>query len=112
MGTRGAKLTQEAESTAERLVDAFGDLGEVSRRKMFGGVGIFEDGTMFGIVDSAGGAFLRADDRSVSMFTSAGSERHGRMPYYSIPEAVLGDRDTLLEWAREAIAASRRSKKK
>lgn len=112
MGKKGAKLTTDAESAAARVVADLGDLGEVSSRKMFGGLGIFESGTMFGIVDSSGGVFLRAGDSNAMLFEEAGSHRHGKMPYYSVPDSVLGDPSALRGWGSAAIDASRSAKKK
>ena len=110
MGKKGARLTGDAEAAATELIDRIASTGDVSSKKMFGGVGIFEGGTMFGIVDSKGGVFLRSDDDNAEMFETAGSERHGKMPYYSVPDSVLADRGTLTEWAASAIAASRRAR--
>ena len=38
---------------------------------MFGGYGIFADGTMFALIDSGGRQFLRVDDASKSSFWGA-----------------------------------------
>ncbi|NND02577.1 MAG: TfoX/Sxy family protein [Acidimicrobiia bacterium] len=97
---------------AERLVDDFAHLGNVTTKKMFGGFGVFEDGVMFAIVDSAGAAFLRADESSSQVFEDAGSERHSRMPYWLIPGAVLDDPKQLAEWAETARDVAKAAKKK
>jgi DNA transformation protein len=76
---------------AERLLDELTPLGDVTTKKMFGGYGVFEDAVMFALVDSSGGAFLRADETTAARFEEAGSEAHGRMPYWRIPHAVLDD---------------------
>lgn len=111
MGKKGAKLTTDAVQVASDLVDTLAAAGELSTRKMFGGVGIFEQGTMFAIVNSAGQVYFRAGDENLERFTAAGSHRHGKMPYYSVPDAVLRDGRVLLGWAESAIAVSRASKK-
>ncbi len=72
---------------------------------MFGGYGIFRDGKMFGIVDSSGAWYLKADEATSRRYESAGSEKHGRMPYWSVPEEVAADEPKLQEWARDAIQA-------
>ena len=110
MGKKGDKDTGAAAASAERLLPALAEAGDVTSTKMFGGVGVFESGTMFGIIDSKGAVFLRAGD-DTSHFDAAGSARHGRMPYFSVPDSVLDDSDELLTWARDAISASRAAKK-
>jgi DNA transformation protein len=111
MGKKGAKLTADAEVVAEALVEALASVGEVSSRKMFGGLGIFESGTMFGIVNSAGQIYLRTGDENIDLFTNAGSHKHGKMPYHSVPDAVLKDESALILYAESSIAVSRRAKK-
>ena len=112
MGQKGAKLTSDSETAAERLVQGLADIGDVSSRKMFGGFGVFETGTMFAIVDPRGGVFLRAGETNTQLFEEAGSHRHSKMPYYSIPDSVLADSTTLRRWAESAVSVSRQAKKK
>ena len=81
------------------------------KMKMFGGVGIFQNGTMCGIVDSSGRLFLRAGAGNRAMFEAAGSERHGKMPYFSVPDAVRDDAGLLRDWAKASATAAREAKK-
>ena len=46
-----------------------------------------------------------------SSFEAAGAQPHGKMPYYEIPSAVLGDGDALLDWAGRALEAARNAKR-
>ena len=112
MGQKGAKLTGVATETAERLVEDLAELGDVSARKMFGGYGVFESGVMFVLIDSTGVAHLRVDDSTVARFEAVRAEKHGKMPYWSVPESVLGDHDQLLVWAGEALEVARAAKAK
>lgn len=111
MGVKGAKETEGAATTAEDLVASLAPLGDVRSRKMFGGYGVFAEDTMFAIVDSAGKAFLRADDASCGPFEAAGSERHSRMPYWQIPDPVLAEKDELVAWATRSLHVARAAKK-
>ena len=111
MGEKGAKLTGASAAAAEQLVDALEPLGEITTKKMFGGHGIFGDGVMFVIVDSAGQPFFRVDDTTREKYESAGSESHGRMPYHSIPESVIADSGDLIAWGREALDVARSHRK-
>jgi DNA transformation protein len=111
MGEKGVRLTGDATETAAQLVDALGSLGDVTSKKMFGGYGIFGDGVMFALIDSAGIAHLRTDQSTTLQFEDAGSVKHARMPYWSIPEAVYGHEDNLIIWATEALKVAKTAKK-
>ena len=107
MGEKGDKNTPDASSAAESLVNLLSEIGDITSKRMFGGHGIFHEDKMFGIIDSSGTAFLKANDFLEERFEKAGSEKHGRMPYYSIPSAVLEDRDELVRWANDSIRATK-----
>ena len=62
MGKKGDKMSADAPKEAEAVVEILNGIGDVSSRKMFGGFGLFEGGKMFGIIDSGGKLFLKADD--------------------------------------------------
>lgn len=102
MGEKGARLTGTAVEVAETLVEELTPLGDISSKKMFGGVGVFAADKMFLIVDSHGTVFLKADDTGSAEFEKAGGEKHGRMPYWTVPTDVLSNPDTLLTWAGRA----------
>lgn len=85
-------------------------------KKMFGGIGFFKDGIMFGMI---GGGVLRfrVDDETIRRYEDEGMEpfkpnpaKKG-MPYWQVPVTVLEDRDAIKEWALEAIETSVRNKK-
>ncbi len=106
MGEKGSQRTGAAKESAERFVAALAPLGDVTSKGMFGGYGIFRDGSMFGLVDSVGEWFLKAnDDAQATAFQEAGSRKHGRMPYWSVPATVTSDEATLHAWARDAADA-------
>lgn len=107
MGQKGDKMKAESVFSAEELVAKLDGLGDITSKKMFGGHGIFHEGKMFGIIDSKGNAFLKADDGLKSDRVAQGAEQHSRMPYFSIPAAVYKDHDTLTSWAKESIQASK-----
>ena len=102
-------------SIAKRVVEMFigriKSLGDITYKKMFGGYGIFESGTMFALVPKDGGIYLKSGQANLARFEKASADKHGRMPYYQIPEAVYIDDTQLLEWAREAIEVSKVEKK-
>ncbi len=106
MGQKGDKHTNEAQLSADLLVEKLVTIGGVTSKKMFGGHGIFQDGKMFGIIDSKGKSFLKADATNELDFINASSEKHGKMSYYSIPEGVMNSEE-LLKFAEKSIAISK-----
>lgn len=111
MGEKGARLTGTAVEVGDTLVEELAPLGDVRAKKMFGGVGVFADDVMFVIIDSSGKVFLRIDEDTSGRYEAAGGEKHGRMPYYSVPEDILGDEAALAEWASEALRVAAAAKK-
>ena len=111
MGKQGAKLSQDATSSYEQVVQLLAPLGDVSGRKMFGGYGIFESSAMFALVNSQGELFLKVDDSNRSRFDDAGAKQHGKMPYFQVPQEVMEEEDTLRQWAKISIEIAHSSKK-
>lgn len=111
MGEKGAKQTEASAAMAERLLDELQGVGNITSKKMFGGHGVFEDGVMFAMVDSVGTALLRADDETSKEFEALGSERHGRMPYWTIPASVIEDEKLLVNWAERALTVAKTAKR-
>ena len=95
------------------IVDLLGPLKPVARR-MFGGVGLFHNSVMFGLL--AGDTLhFRVNGTTVERYRSAGSEPFTYMrgdrqismdAYHVVPEGLMDRPEELLEWAREAIVAA------
>lgn len=91
--------------------------GPVSGRSMFGGFGLYLDGTFFALIDDDV-LYFKADDENRPDFEAAGmgpfrpygDER--TMQYYAVPADVLEDRDALARWAAGAVRAGRRSNRR
>lgn len=49
--------------------------------------------------------FLSGERFNGGRFEEAGSEMHGRTPYWSVPETVLADQHHLEDWAQQALEA-------
>jgi DNA transformation protein len=107
MGEKDKKLSQESVLTTDLLMERLSQIGGITIKKMFGGHGIFHEGKMFGIIDSKGQSYLKADDSNRADFEAFGSYKHSRMPYLSIPEKVLNDPEVLVIWARKSIGISK-----
>jgi len=111
MATKDEKEKNLATITVEQFADKIMPLGEITYKKMFGGYGVFESGTMFALVTSEGGVYLKSGEANLSRFEKAGANKHGRMPYYQIPAQVLENDSQVEEWTQEAIEVSKAAKK-
>ncbi len=80
--------------------------GDVTTRAMFGGHGIFESGDMFVLISRDDRIYFKVDDTNRADYDSAGSEQFKPMPYYEVPEEVLADEESFVEWAKRSIAVA------
>ena len=88
-----------------------------NEKRMFGGIGLFVDGLMFGIISGSDVLYLKADAVTVAEVTAAGGvpmqyTRAGKsrsMSYYTVPADILDDPDLLRVWADNAIAVAHRA---
>jgi DNA transformation protein len=95
----------------ELLEDRLQKLAELEIRLMFGGAGIYAEGTMFGIVHD-GRVYLKTNTSTRAAFVDLGMKAF-RPPrgavlksYYEVPPDILDDETELLTWARRALAVS------
>ncbi|MCA9985645.1 MAG: TfoX/Sxy family protein [Anaerolineales bacterium] len=95
---------------AEYIMDLLGPIEPGAKpRKMFGGVGVFLDGIMFGLITSADVFHLRVDEVNRPDFETLDQPQFMNMPYFEAPAGILDDQDELQAWVEKAIAASRRA---
>lgn len=99
----------------EILKDALSRIGTVAGRRMFGGVGVYFDGTFFAIIDD-GTVYFRTSETTRPNFEAEGSSAFTYLTktgtvalgsYWRLPERLLDDSDELCSWARDAIASAR-----
>ena len=95
----------------EYLLDQLSLVSDVEAKKMFGGIGLFRNGLMFGMLD--GDVFrLKVDDsnradyeeRGMGQFTTKSGKKG--MPYWEVPVDVIEDKGTLKEWSDKAYQAA------
>ena len=97
------------------VLDQFSELGEVTPRPMFGGVGLYHEGQFFAII--AGDVlYLKVDDTTRPDYVKAGMkpfrpypQRPVTMQYFAVPAAVLESPLELARWARRAIGVAGRA---
>jgi DNA transformation protein and related proteins len=94
--------------------ELFAAFGAVLVRPMFGGAGIFADGTMFALIHD-GMIYLKADERTMPAFEREGlgpftymrrGERASLSSYRRMPDRLYDDPDELAVWARAALQAA------
>jgi DNA transformation protein len=107
VGIKGDKGTIEASLSVELFLDKLIQISGITSKKMFGGFGIFHEGKMFALVNSKGAIHIKFDDSIKQKFIDSGSNQHGKMPYYSLPQDVLQDQDKLVQWAKESMDISK-----
>jgi DNA transformation protein and related proteins len=99
----------------EAIADLFAALGPVRCRRMFGGQGVYLNGTMFAL-EAGRELYLKADDASRPTFEQAGSEpftyeakgRRTVMSYWRLPAEALDDPDEAARFGRLALEAAAR----
>jgi DNA transformation protein len=100
------------------LRDLFAPFARIDVRAMFGGYGLYRDGTIFAIaIDDA--VYLKVDDETRAAFAAAGSApfvytgsaKPITMSYWSAPEEAIDSPQDMLPWARLAYAAALRKPK-
>ena len=104
------------EEYAKFVEDQLSTLEGVEMKKMFGGIGIFKDGVMFGKI--GGDTFrLKVDESNQKQFEDAGmkpyynEKKKKGMPYWEVPQNVLEDRDLLKQWAKKSLEIALKGKK-
>ncbi|GLK72869.1 TfoX/Sxy family protein [Ancylobacter dichloromethanicus] len=97
------------------LADIFAAFGPLRCRRLFGGLGLYADGVMFGLFID-GRIFLKTDADFASDLAAAGAEpfvyerKDGRritIAYWSLPEPALDDTEVAAGLARRALAIAR-----
>ena len=97
------------------VLDQLEELGDVTPRSMFGGVGLYHRGIFFGII--AGDVlYLKVDETNRPDYERAGTQpfkpypnRSGTMRYCAVPLDVLESGIELVAWARKAVDAAARA---
>jgi DNA transformation protein and related proteins len=98
------------------VLDQLAQLGEVSARRMFGGVGLYHDEFFFGLI-AEDALYLRVDDsnredytaRAAAAFRPYADRPEVSMSYFEAPAEVLEDARALTEWARRSVTVATRA---
>ncbi len=100
--------------------ELFAPFRPVAVKRMFGGIGLYAEGVMFGLVFD-GVIYLRVDETSIPAFAREGSapfvyplaKNHVGRPsrhFWRLPERLYDDPDELAAWAGRALAIAEQRK--
>ena len=98
-----------AKAASHRFSDLFSSFGPIALRRIFGGEGLFVDGTMIGLV-MRDKLYLKTDAASRAPYLAEGMNpfsfrKNGKLVetgYYAIPDRLYDDPEEFAEWARRA----------
>jgi DNA transformation protein len=103
------------------LEDVFSAVPDTKIRKMFGGVGLFRFGMMYGLALSDGRIALKADEQTTQEFIDENCEewsherkdgKRTQMGYWYIPEQLIDEPEELNVWAMKAYEVAMRADQK
>jgi len=104
------------------LEDVFCGVPDTTIRRMFGGVGLFRHGLMWGLALSDGRIAFKADAETSSAYIAEGQEEWShsnkksggaaKTGYWYIPEWLLDDDQALHDWANTAFDVAVRADQK
>ncbi len=103
------------EAEIEFVRDLFAGIGDITTRKMMGGLSIYADGKIFAMMHSDARLYLKATGEFAkrleaaggALFTYAGKNgKEGHMNYWTLPDAALDEPARAADWARQALRAA------
>jgi DNA transformation protein len=96
------------------VIELLVPIGPVSARRMFGGIGLFHGGMMFGLI-VRDELFLKVGDTNRPAYEAAGEApftyetKHGTHTlgsYWRCPPDLLDEAEIFQAWARQAVEAA------
>ena len=111
-GRRTLRSLKVSDGFRAFVLDQLEELGEVTPKSMFGGVGLYYRGVFFGII-ARDTLYLKVGDANRADFARAKMrpfkpypDRSGTMKYHAVPLDVLESAPELAAWARKSIAVA------
>jgi DNA transformation protein len=101
----------------EYILEQLEDLGSVTHRRMFGGVGLYSGELFFGLIDDDT-LFLKTDEtnsaqyeaRRMPRFMPPANRPMSPMGYHEVPADIIEDSEALVTWARQSVQVAGRRK--
>ena len=101
-------MNKKDESFKDFILDQLSEIDSVEARRMFGGYGLYQDDTFFGIVHR-GKLFFKVDDDTVGEYRKRKMKpfrpngKQTLKSYYQVPADVIEDAEELRQWVVKAI---------
>ena len=105
--------SNSAPADPDWIADLFADLGEITTRRMMGGLSVYADSRIFAAADREGTLYLKAKGAFAEELAAMGARpftyaradgTEGRMAYLTLPDAALDDPALACDLARGALA--------
>ena len=106
-------MASKDESFKDFVLDQLSGLDDVEARRMFGGHGLYQDETFFGIIHK-GRLYFKIDETTVGEYRKRKMKpfrpnaKQTLKSYYQVPVDIIEDADELREWAEAAIGVQMR----
>lgn len=103
------------DSFKDFVLDQLRELDDVEARRMFGGYGLYQDETFFGILHR-GKLYFKVDETTIGEYSKRKMKPFRPNPkqtlksYYQVPVEILEDDERLYDWAVKAIHCQERKK--
>jgi len=100
-------MNKQDESFKDFIVDQLSAMDSVEARRMFGGHGLYQDETFFGIVHK-GKLFFKIDETTIGEYSKRKMRpfrpngKRTLESYYQVPAEIIEDADGLRQWAVNA----------
>ena len=101
------------------VLEQLAALGDVSTRRMFGGVGLYSREVFFGLIDDYT-LFFKTDEsnaaeyqaRNMPRFMPPASRPMSPLGYHQVPADIIEDGELLVSWAQKSVAVAMASQAK
>jgi DNA transformation protein len=99
----------------EFILDQLRRLNDVEARRIFGGYGLYQDETFFGILHK-GKLYFKVDESTIGEYRKRKMKPFRPNPkqtlrsYYQVPVEILEDSERLCDWAVKAIHCQQRKR--
>jgi len=91
------------------IIDQLSNWKTVNKKRMFGCIGLYSDGLMFGIIAKET-IYFKVDSTNINSYLEAGSEplklfKNNSIvaSFYEVPIAILEDADQFIIWAEASL---------
>lgn len=107
-------LSMKQDSFKEFVQEQLGKLAGVSFRSMFGGYGIYQCRSFFGIIHK-GRLYFKVSDQTKTAYAEAGmkpfkpNRKQTLRSFYEVPVDVFESQPLILSWAEDAIHSAQKT---